>query len=99
MWTHFWAATRWTHSRGNEYAGHSRITSVAVQRAVNKTVDEEVFPMWFAYIHCWATDVFSMDPPRDYISGTEQIQRRTRMERVLGRQGRRVRLKIGYEFL
>jgi hypothetical protein len=28
--------------------------------------------MWFAYIHCWATHVFSMGPPRDYISGTEQ---------------------------
>jgi hypothetical protein len=24
--------------------------------------------MWFVYIHCWTTDVFSMDPPRDYIS-------------------------------
>jgi hypothetical protein len=23
--------------------------------------------MWFAYIHCWATDVISMDSPRDYI--------------------------------
>jgi hypothetical protein len=30
--------------------------------------------MWFAYIHCWATNMFSMDPPRDYISGTEQNQ-------------------------
>jgi hypothetical protein len=24
--------------------------------------------MWFAYIHCWAMDIFSMGPPRDYIS-------------------------------
>jgi hypothetical protein len=24
--------------------------------------------MWFAYIHCWATDVLPMGPPRDYIS-------------------------------
>jgi hypothetical protein len=60
-----------------------------------------VFSMWFAY--CWATDVFSMDPPRDYISGTElnQIIRRmrTRMERALGSEGRRVRLKIGCELL
>jgi hypothetical protein len=24
--------------------------------------------MWFAYIHCSARDVFSMAPPRDYIS-------------------------------
>jgi hypothetical protein len=30
--------------------------------------------MWFAYIHCWATDVFSMDPPRNYVSGTEPNQ-------------------------
>jgi hypothetical protein len=28
--------------------------------------------MWFAYIHCWATDVFSMDPSRDYVSSTGQ---------------------------
>jgi hypothetical protein len=27
--------------------------------------------MWFAYIHCLATVVFSMSPPRDYMSGTE----------------------------
>jgi hypothetical protein len=39
-----------------------------MQRAVNTTIEEEVFSMWFAYIHYWATDVFSMDPPRDYIS-------------------------------
>jgi hypothetical protein len=31
--------------------------------------------MWFAYIHCGATDVFSMDPPRDYISGPVVIQK------------------------
>jgi hypothetical protein len=24
--------------------------------------------MWFTYIHCWAMDVFSMGPPRGYIS-------------------------------
>jgi hypothetical protein len=24
--------------------------------------------MWFAYINCWATDVFSFGPPLDYIS-------------------------------
>jgi hypothetical protein len=39
-----------------------------MQRAVNTTIEEAVFPMWFEYIHCWATDVFSMDPPGDYIS-------------------------------
>jgi hypothetical protein len=57
--------------------------------------------MWFAYIHCWATTVFSMDPPRDYISGTEQNQmsRRKRMERVFSNQGRRVLLKIESESL
>jgi hypothetical protein len=44
-----------------------------MQRALNTTIEEEVFPMWFAYIHCWATDVFY--PPRDYLSGTEQNQK------------------------
>jgi hypothetical protein len=39
-----------------------------MQRAVNTAIEEEVFSMWFAYIHCWETDVFSMDPPRDCIS-------------------------------
>jgi hypothetical protein len=24
--------------------------------------------MWFTYVHCWATDVFSIDPTRVYIS-------------------------------
>jgi hypothetical protein len=54
----------------------------------------------------WATDMFSMVPPRGYISGTEpnqirmRVERmRTRMERVLGSQGRRVRLKIDCELL
>jgi hypothetical protein len=74
-----------------------------MQRAVNTTTEEEVFSMWIAYIHCWATEVSSMGPPRDYISGTEQNQvsgrTRTRTERVLGSQGRRVRLKIDCELL
>jgi hypothetical protein len=39
-----------------------------MQRAVNTTIEETMFSIWVAYIHCWATDVFSMDPPRDYIS-------------------------------
>jgi hypothetical protein len=39
-----------------------------MQRAVNTTIEEEVFSMWFAYIDRWATEVFSMGPPRDYIS-------------------------------
>jgi hypothetical protein len=46
-----------------------------VQRVVNTTIEKEVFSMWFAYIHCWATDAFSMDPRRDCISGTEQIKK------------------------
>jgi hypothetical protein len=57
--------------------------------------------MWFAY--CWETDVFSMDPPRDYKSSTEQNEvsriTRMRMERVLGSRGRRVQLKIDCELL
>jgi hypothetical protein len=38
-----------------------------MQRAVN-TIEEKVFSMWFAYIHCKAMEVFSMGLPRDYIS-------------------------------
>jgi hypothetical protein len=33
---------RQTRSRGNEYAGNNRITFVAMQRAVNRTIEEEV---------------------------------------------------------
>jgi hypothetical protein len=29
-----------------------------MQRAVTTTIEEEVFSVWFPYIHCWATDVF-----------------------------------------
>jgi hypothetical protein len=60
-----------------------------MQHAVSTTIEEEIFSTWFAYIHCWATGVFSMDLPQDYISGTESNQirmkrmRRTRTERVL----------------
>jgi hypothetical protein len=47
---------------------------------------------------CGSHKMFSLIPPRDYISDTEQnqISRRTRMrmERVLGGQGRMVWLKI-----
>jgi hypothetical protein len=45
-----------------------------MQRAVNTTIEEEVFSIWFACIHFWAKDVFSMDPPQDYISSTAQNQ-------------------------
>jgi hypothetical protein len=65
-----------------------------------------MFSMWFAYTHFWARNVFSMDPPWDYISGTEpnqiRIERdktRTRMGGVLGSQGRKVQLKIDCELL
>jgi hypothetical protein len=39
-----------------------------MQNAVNTIIEEAVFSMRIAYIIYWATDVFSMDPPRDYIS-------------------------------
>jgi hypothetical protein len=42
-----------------------------MQRAVNTTIEEEVFSVWFPYIHCWVTDVFSVGPPRDYVSKSE----------------------------
>jgi hypothetical protein len=41
-----------------------------MQRAVNTTIEEEVFSMWFAYINCWAMDAFSMGPHRDYINSS-----------------------------
>jgi hypothetical protein len=44
-----------------------------MQRAVNKTIEEQSFSMWFAYIHYWATDVFSM--------GTELNHKREKRER------------------
>jgi hypothetical protein len=36
--------------------------------AVNTTIEEDVFSTCVAYVNCWATDVFSMGPPRSYIS-------------------------------
>jgi hypothetical protein len=56
-----------TLSRGNGYTDNNRITPVAMQRAVNTTIEEKVFSISFAYIHCWATDVFSVVLLRDYI--------------------------------
>jgi hypothetical protein len=58
-----------------------------MQRAVNATIEEAVFSMRFVYIHCRAKNVFSMVPPRDYISGAESNEtrieeERTRMERI-----------------
>jgi hypothetical protein len=49
-----------------QYTGNNRITSVAMQRAVNTTIKEELFSMWFSYIHCWATDVFYGSASRLY---------------------------------
>jgi hypothetical protein len=52
-----------------------------MRRVVNTTIEKAVFSMWFAYIHCGATDVFSMDPPRDHMRGTELNQIRIKKER------------------
>jgi hypothetical protein len=35
-----------------------------MQRAVNTTIEEEIFSMCFAYIHCWARDVFCRSASR-----------------------------------
>jgi hypothetical protein len=51
-----------------------------MERAVNTTIEKEVFSMWFAYIHCGANDVFSMEQPRDYIS-SPVINQKTVVER------------------
>jgi hypothetical protein len=51
-----------------QYAGNSRITSVPMQRVVTTIIEEALFSIWLAYIHCWATGVFSMGRPRGYIS-------------------------------
>jgi hypothetical protein len=37
-----------------------------MQRAVNTTIAEAAFFMWFAYISCWATDVFYGSASRLY---------------------------------
>jgi hypothetical protein len=47
-----------------QYAGKIRITPVDMQSAVNTAV----FSMRFSYIHCGATNMFSLGPPRDCIS-------------------------------
>jgi hypothetical protein len=39
-----------------------------MQRTVSTKIEEEVFSVSFAYMHCWAAVVFSMVPPRDNIS-------------------------------
>jgi hypothetical protein len=55
-----------------------------MQRAVNTTIEE---------------DVFSTVPFRDYMSGTERNQMRMRMGRAHSCQGMRVRLKIECELM
>jgi hypothetical protein len=60
---------------------------------VNTRIEEAVFSMWFAYIHCWATDVFPIVPPQDYIS-SPVVEREGSMGRVLGSQERRGWLKV-----
>jgi hypothetical protein len=37
-----------------------------MQHAVNTTIEEEVFSIWFACIHCWATDMFYGSSSRLY---------------------------------
>jgi hypothetical protein len=37
---------------------------------MNATIEEAVFSMWFADIHCGATDKSSMDTLRDHISSS-----------------------------
>jgi hypothetical protein len=70
----------------------------SMQGAVNKTIEEDVFSMWLTYIHSCVTDVFLVGSPRDNISGREPNQiktrTRTRMQQVLGGQGRRILLKF-----
>jgi hypothetical protein len=57
-----------------------------MQRAVNTTLEEKMFSVWFAYIICGATDVFSAGPPRDYISDIEPDQIRIENERERERE-------------
>jgi hypothetical protein len=51
-----------------------------MQRAVKTRIEEAVFSMWLAYFHCEATDVFSVDPPRDYVS-SPVVNRKSVVER------------------
>jgi hypothetical protein len=50
-----------------------------MQRAVNTTIVEEVFSMWFAYIHCWATDSFRGSDQELY---KDALTTRPRLRRV-----------------
>jgi hypothetical protein len=74
-----------------------------MQRAANTTIEETVFSMWFAYIHCGATDVFSMDPPQDYTSSPVVELSSSGNQNENGasprRSKRRVRSKIDCELL
>jgi hypothetical protein len=64
----FWVNTPLIGKANNKYAGSTRITSVSMQLAVNTTIKEAVFYIWFVCIHCWVKDMFSIVPPQDYIS-------------------------------
>jgi uncharacterized protein (UPF0332 family) len=54
------------HSCDNGYAGNNWITSVAMQRAVNRIIEEEMF---------------SMDPPLDYIN-SPVVNQKSVVERI-----------------
>jgi hypothetical protein len=49
--------------------------------------------MRLAYVHCWAPDLFSMVPPRDYIRGTQLNQIRIEIENENGASPRQSRNK------
>jgi hypothetical protein len=68
-----------------------------MQRAVNETIEEEVFSKRLAYIHCWTTVVFTMGPPRDYISSPVVEREHERSKFTAAKEC--VRLKIDCELL
>jgi hypothetical protein len=69
-----------------------------MQRAINTTIEEEVFSTWFLYIYYLETDMFSVSPSRGYVCGTEpnQASRRTRMRM---RMKRVLRDQVGRDWL
>jgi hypothetical protein len=91
---HIPAATNARNDKTSIARHHQQHTYAMTEKSL-----KEVLSILLAYIHCWAMDVFSMGPRRDYINGTEEYQIITRMKRVLGSKGRRVRLNIECELL
>jgi hypothetical protein len=71
--------------------------------AIIEHVSQERFSMWFAYIHCWATDMFSMDLCKWYRTELNQNENVNENENENGespRQSRKkVRLKIDCDLL